>query len=414
MIEAAEFVSALWLTVCLMTVLVRLYRGDRSVVLFVFLVFYVLFALPLSLDLAFGIPGYSQAPGLLQASEDPRVRLLYCAFMDMIPLIWLGFLNPRTTHNSQTAKALRALRKLRPMLLTLLLCPMVVVLFAPNPSLYLDYGFIVSDHVNNAASAFHSVVMGTSFLAAMAGAGIIAGARRVWMAFIIVLPFIGVSAWLNGKRAVVAIAVAMIIAALWLAGRLPKRRLAIAGIAATLVLSSFSYLYQSYIRQIGTDTVVSRDFYENVRIDYARDSRVKMALYAELYPTVSPILEFRGQSALFDLTAWIPRSLWSDKPYPYALYFTSSMLGSPPTDRGWVMTTSFLDEAIANFSWFGLAIGPVIIGFLCRIGDSTNDLFIGLLTAMVVSMLLAVELVAFAPLFVLWSILVVHKKVRIA
>lgn len=414
MVEAAEIVSSLWLTLCLLVVLVRLYRGDRSVVLFVFLAFYVLFVLPLPLDLAFGIPEYSQEPGFLYASRDPGVRVLYCAFVDVVPLIWLNFLRRRGSATAQTASALSAVRRLRPILLTVLLSPIVVVIFAPNPLLYLNYAFIVTDQVNSAAAGFHSLVMSTAFLAIVAGAGIIAGARRVWTAFIVVLPFLGISAWLNGKRTVVAVAVAMILAALWLTGRLARRKLAIAFVVAILVVSSFSYLYQSYIRRIGVATTSSSDLYENARIDYTRDSRVKMALFAELYPSVSPILEFRGQSALFNLTAWIPRSMWPDKPYPYAVYFTSAMLGSSPVDRGWGMTTSVLDEAIANFSWFGLALGPVLIGLLCRIGDSTNDLLIALVTAIVVSLLLAVELVAFAPLFILWLALIIRRKVRIS
>jgi len=414
MIETAEIVSSLWLAICLLVVLGRLYQGYRSVVLFVFLVFYVLFALPLLLDLAFGIPEYSQEPGFLYASQDPMVRVLYCAFVDVIPLIWLRFLKRQKMSTAQTVSALAAVRRLRPILFTVLLSPIAAVMFAPNPLLYLNYAFIVTDQVSTTTSAYHSLVMSTAYLATMAAAGIIAGARRVWTAFVVVVPFLAIAAWLSGKRIVVAIAIAMVLAALWLAGRLPRRRLAIAFVVATLVVSSFSYLYQSYTRRIGVATALSSDVYENARIDYARDSRVKMVLFAELYPSVSPILEFRGQSALFNLTAWIPRSLWPDKPYPYAVYFTSAMLNSSPVDRGWGMTTSVLDEAIANFSWFGLALGPIVLGLLCRVGDSTNDLLIALLTAIVVSLLLAVELVAFAPLFLLWLALVVRKKVRIS
>src|ERR1022692_1639580 len=169
-----------------------------------------LFALPLPFDLAFGIPQYSQEPGLFYASQDPAVRVLYCAFVDIIPLIWLSFLKRQRGQTTETARALIAVRRLRPILFAVLLSPIFVVMFAPNPSLYLNYAVILTGQASNAASVFHSLVMGTSILATMAGAGIIAGARRVWTAFIFVLPFLGISAWLNGKRAVVAITVAMI------------------------------------------------------------------------------------------------------------------------------------------------------------------------------------------------------------
>jgi hypothetical protein len=78
------------------------------------------------------------------------------------------------------------------------------------------------------------------------------------------------------------------------------------------------------------------------------------------------------------------------------------------------MTTSIFDEAIANGSWFGLLAASLVIGILCRIGDSCSDVLVFLLTAIVASLLLTVELVAFAPLALLWVMMIVRAKVSFA
>jgi len=102
------------------------------------------------------------------------------------------------------------------------------------------------------------------------------------------------------------------------------------------------------------------------------------------------------------------------KPLTYACYFTSAMRGSSPQDWGWGMTTSIFDEAIANGSWFGLLAASLVIGILCRIGDSCSDVLVFLLTAIVASLLLTVQLVAFAPLALIWVMMIVRAKVRFA
>jgi hypothetical protein len=139
-----------------------------------------------------------------------------------------------------------------------------------------------------------------------------------------------------------------------------------------------------------------------------------MAIFAELHPSTMSILEFRGQSLIFYATAYIPRAMWPGKPLTYACYFTSAMLGSSPQDWGWGMTTSIFDEALANGSWLGLLAASLVIGVLCRIGDSCSNVLVFLLTAIVASLLLTVELVAFAPLVLLWVMMIVSAKVRFA
>ena len=417
MIPYVQFGTLVWLTWALIIALRRIIAGDRSTILLVFLVFYAFFALPLLFDLVLGSCSYLAEPGFVYAERDNAVNVIYCLFIALVPLIWSGFLRAHSSRHFRPEEALRKLRRLRLPLVLLLFMPIALVWWAPDPALYLKYAFVVTENLGKTVtdvSRFHSYVMASSFIVTIAGAGLVAGAERPWRCLMLVAPFLAAAVWLNGKRTVLVVALIMTMTSLWLSGRLRGRKMLIAVAVSVSLIGGFSYWYQLAVRDIGPSVAANSDVYENFRVDYARDSRVKMAIFGELHPSTMSIMEFRGQSLIFYATAYIPRAMWPGKPLTYACYFTSAMLGSSPQDWGWGMTTSIFDEALANGSWLGLLAAPLVIGVLCRIGDSCSDVLVFLLTAIVASLLLTVELVAFAPLVLIWVTMIVRAKVRFA
>jgi len=180
--------------------------------------------------------------------------------------------------------------------------------------------------------------------------------------------------------------------------------------ALTLAFAAFSVLYQSQLR--GFTEVEWSKRYNNIRLDYGRDHMMRLTLFAELHSESPPVLEHRGQSLLFDLTMLIPREIWPEKPWPYAVYATAAAFRVPVRYLGWGVTTSWLEEAVANFGWPGLLLGPLLIGSICRIGDSQPDTIVCLLTILVSSMLLAVQVGAFAPLIPIWMFALLAVRAR--
>ena len=145
--------------------------------------------------------------------------------------------------------------------------------------------------------------------------------------------------------------------------------------------------------------------YNNFRIDLGRDDVIKLAIYAELNPNRVQILDYSGQSLWFNCVCFIPRSLYPDKPWPYAVYVTSAhLMHTRARPLGWTMTTSWLDESIANLSWAGMAIGPALFPIICRLGDRSSSRLTQILTILVGSLFLVVQLIAFLPLFALWIV----------
>jgi hypothetical protein len=221
---------------------------------------------------------------------------------------------------------------------------------------------------------------------------------------------VGLAIWMNGKRYIVAEALMLVILALWYRGAATGKKLAWTVASGAIALCVFSVVYQSNMRGISFDPLSRDTTLENARIDYTRDSRVKMAIYSEIYPERMRILEYRGQNLVYYATLLVPTTVWQDKPYSYASYFTSAMLNTYPQKIGWGMTTGVFDEAIADLGLLGILIGPLLVRWLCSAGDSVHGWGTHILTCLVACLLMSVQLTAFLPLLLMWLISLITNK----
>ncbi len=410
----ATVVVVLWLTILVGRAARALARGDRRSVLFVQIVFYVFFGLPLVLDLLVGPPTFTYQRGFLLGQEDRTTNLIYLAYMAMVPLgLSAAGGPPLTDDHAPPTQHLRGW--VRVFAWTAMLALPFVVVLAPAPEEYAQY----AAYVGNAPGAnrgYHAIVLLAATLAVIAGVLVLTAPETPAPLRIATLPFLAVGVWIHGKRSIVALALLLTLYLLWTRGLLRGRRFIAAAVASVLVLAAFSYTYQAELQRVDTspaarnETVKESPIYVNYRIDYGRDAVTRQTIYAELHPDELRVLEFRGQSLLFDVAFFIPRRAWPGKPYPYAVYATAAMFDLPPRDMGWGITTSWLEEAIANFGWLGMLLGPLVPALVCRIGDRQRSPFAGLLTVTVASLLLILQLIAFLPLFVLWVAAVIRRR----
>jgi hypothetical protein len=217
---------------------------------------------------------------------------------------------------------------------------------------------------------YHSVVTDATMVAGLACMSLLMRPRSNWISRVYAVAGCFGAIWLNGKRYIVAMIITWALAVFccrpaW--KRTTKTLVAAAGIA---LIAGFSLLYQFNLRDM--DSTTAGYLYESYRIDFGRDHGIKLALHKELDESERPLLEYRGQSVLFALTFWVPRSWWPDKPYPYYVYYTGAVLDVPTryTWLGWGVTNSWLDEAIANFGLLGMILGILLPGLVCRGGQN--------------------------------------------
>ncbi|MGW9126051.1 hypothetical protein ACWGPW_13685 [Paenibacillus chitinolyticus] len=402
MIDLVKIITIAWGTAWLIAAIKQLSQGTKSTVWFIMIIWYTFFIVPLILDLSLGSPHYGGYKGLRIAANDPNANLIYCLYMCVVPLVFYLFGRAKKVHIEQSSTKPHKL--LIAVLQILMISPVVVACFSPHPELYLKYGSIIAEMENFPEAEQFNKIVSLCTLVSVAAVGILLmlRPRLTVFSFVPYLPWLFLAVWLNGKRAVFIMALVLIVYAYYQKGKIKGLKLLGALILSVSLMAGFSNFYQNELRYEQMGITDSDDIYKNVRVDFGRDDRTKMTIYAELHPQTMKILDYRGQSLLFDLTFFVPRSMWPDKPWPYAVYFTSAMFMMPPDYLGFGMTTSWLEEAIANFGWFGMLIGPLFIALLCRIGDSLQSRLLKSLSLLVAGLFLVVHLAAFMPLFLIW------------
>jgi hypothetical protein len=412
-VNVLNLLTFAWLTAWAGLAMKRLVRGDRDTILFLLLAFWLFFGAPLGLDLAMGVPAFDTFPGATLAVADAATNSVYCAFVAFVPVCWWYTARTpakqrgRTLGSSGLSATLAA--RLRPVLVVVLLTPLPVAMFAPKPEVYLVYGATAQELLTVEQDAYHSIVVLSALSAVAAALTLLLLSDRTRLAHVLaVIPPVLVANWLGGKRSIVAITIMFTAYVAWQKGHLRGSRVVVAAVVAAAAMAGFSTFYQGNVRNVMARA--DRSIYENVRTDYGRDAVTKLAIYAELYPARVRILEYRFESFLFNVACYCPRKWWRDKPWPYPYYATSAMLLIPPQMLTWGVTTSCLDEAIANVGWGGMLVGPLWISLFCRIGDRFKSAIVRMVTLLLTLLLLVVNFSVCAPIFLSWVFLVVWTR----
>jgi len=423
MLTLVNILTFLWLAAFAGHSLLSMSRGDKRSIHFPIMVHFLFCGLPLLLDELFGKPDYPVFPGFFDATRDTLTSYIYCAYVAFVPLLWKCLLlATKCTGNSELHTRyyqahLRGIPPLKPMtrmiMLLLLTSPIFAVITSPDPIRYIHFSTTLRAQVSDVFLEGHNRVALFTRFSVIAAAVLLANAPpRVWGKMpdlsnaIMTISFMLLSIWLQGKRSLVALALVLYILAVHYRGALRGRKLRAYIVASLLILFSYSFFFQIYSGR------VTRSLYENIRVDYGRDDVIKTTIYAELNPEEMRILEYRGQSFLFHLTTLVPRDICPDKPLPYAQYLTSAIFYAYPRFWGWGMTTSILEECIANVGWLGMLLAPLFLAIFCRIGDASNSSLTRLLTPLLACLLLAVELTSFYPLFLLWVVLNSRERIN--
>ncbi|WP_342475615.1 hypothetical protein NST70_02140 [Weizmannia sp. FSL K6-0777] len=414
MFELINFIILLWGFFWLILAVKKIISGEKYTIYFAFIMFFFFFYVPVLLDTIIGKPNYTYELGFILSSQDKVTLYIYLLYIFIIPVIWwVTGKNKKRFNKYDKDNSMLNGYILRLLLYISLVSPLIAVVFAPQPSIYLHYGAVLTENMYGEISDYHTLLSSLTFLSVISGISLILTNKNFsFLVFFLIIFFIGVDCWINGKRAIMALAVMLLIYSLWNKNVFNKSVLILTSICSCLFILLFSNLYQNSLRYEKEQISSFNEKYHNFRVDFGRDDVTKMAIYAELHPENLKILEYRGQSLLFDLTMFIPRDFWPNKPWPYAVYLTSALLMLPIQYFGWSMTTSWLEEAIANFSWFGFILGPLWISVICRIGDAHKNILIKSLTIIVSCLFIVLQLAAFAPFFILWLLLIIIDMVR--
>lgn len=227
---------------------------------------------------------------------------------------------------------------------------------------------------------------------------------------IVLLLFIPINSYIHGKRSIVALFLFVSIGVMYVT-EVVSRRTLVKVIASTAIF--FYFFLQLYGKNIDTSGSLL-EMMKGLRIDFSRDYTLKFVIYYDILNEKS-VLPYAGASYLFLLTFFIPRDMWSDKPFPYAVYVTNSFFGDFGGNYlyGWGLTTSFVSEAVSNLGYFGLLLFPVFYVYFLRKADMLNVLGLRVFAYLIMTLLLIIHPVAIMTLILLFFMFLLLSKFRI-
>ncbi|MBN2980651.1 oligosaccharide repeat unit polymerase [Cohnella algarum] len=379
----------------------------------VLLVYYAIFTFPLILDTFIGIASYStRSQFIYEISSYDTVTNLAFNLINMFVFIVLFYYKKEF----QISFMFKGNFYLKLLLVLISILPLVLLIIYIDKIPSFKYASLIGlSKTNDEIYGLYKLFLNTTIISVLSGMVylIITPKRHIYISWVVYLSiFVGL--YMNGKRLVVFLFFALLIFKFYLHYKNKILTIGISIVSIGIILI-FNSLYSSYLESSYQLDKFGENEYLQFRIDYSRDHNVKMAIYKELHSGEKRILEYRGQSFLYNIAFFIPREKWQNKPYPYGVYVTSASLGLFSAENlGWQMTTSLLDESIANF---GIVLGLIcflsIVFLVIKFGNKfKDDILVFSLTSFVLLLFLTMQF-SFSSMFIVpWVVLILIKSKR--
>ena len=396
-------------------------RKNSSISNFVILILYVFCVVPIILNYIIGIPKYEVTywyKPFISPMKNENVNIIYDLYIFITILFLYLFLATKKPKddlkNENTLTSLYNNNKIISIFLILL--PILLIIITGSFKNYLTFNVATSRGFEDIKALkmmtpclLISVI--TYFSITFKGKMNI---KKVIMSFI----YFFVIVWISGKRFMIAnilILIVFYITNLDLEEKTRKKFLKYMPILF-IMLISFSAFYLIKVRPM-KDTSTS-GVYEMLRVDFGRDDVIKYVINEELI-NENRILDYRGETIIGLIGSFIPRKLWTNKPYPHYMYLTSSILGINKLDLPAGTTPCFLEMTICNFGIMGMPIGVLSLLLLCFFADRIKDIDKKGISLIILSVLLTQSMDVYLVLILFYFAMKLlehmfkNKKIRI-
>lgn len=400
------FVASLFLSKVTLDIINR----KISTLSFVYIIFYIFYIIPMLVDYTF--PNIFYKLYNYTDSFYNESTIFFSIVINFIIVLYFIFSYKTIKMTvSFDVKNIIIKKIMRLAVLFLIVLILILVIRSPNPIIYLDYGAVIADY-NPILREYHAMLaMFCRLLIFFAAIDFLfINKNKYGYIFYFLIAFF--ACWLGGKRSFVAYSLLIFVLSLFFSSKISPKRILPTLIAVVIFFISFTSFYQNNVRDFDDKSSVEK--MENILIDYSRLQNERYVIF-NLLNGRENILPYSGASFLYSLTFYIPRSVWADKPYPYAVYYTNHFFGiDDVNDRlGWGLTTGLLDESIANFYWFGIIFYLSLIHCMVRYNDRNMNSFSGLLGIVVACLMIIIHFAAFSYIFVFWVFVnIISRKKR--
>lgn len=395
----------------------------------VWLIVFVLYIVPLYIDYLYMLPDYKDFMyGFIDCRKDNLTNVIFDLFF--IYLQW-RILYSKSYQRDNVCTEFNLTPFLRSLLyLGIVLAPLAVILLIRKPFLLYTFGWRELGIID--PPRFYDFAEQLSYFSSSCCLLLLFdNAKGKWFQRLCALLFLYVSLSIQGKRAILFFVIICIFIIFYfdLINRI-KNNFHWKGYL--LRISVVAVLGAIYMIAASVDVHVSRgssysdpnQMVTTQRIDFFRDDRVRMAIYAEMHPDKMKILDYRCQTILPDVFGLFPISYLRDRigigRKTYQTYFTCALAHESSKDPyvvrdyNW-MTVCCISEFISNF---GLILSFIFIPILfikfSRIVDKLKYPFnlLAMFSFVLVNLFDAVYVIVYIEILCIYYLFAKKRKIN--
>lgn len=363
------FFEVILVTISVITTINIIRKKKYSLFTLVFFMYEILYVLPVIFYWILGLPDYKHLIGYNIAVNDKTTDIVYCILITSGVLIFYFYLIKKNKMDVNSKmfpeiKLNKFVEKNRRVIILLLMffsiLPLLGIILSPNPKVYITtLGYFSNPYYQpNQNEIIYREA--TRFIVPVAFISLILIRflsenilTRLFSIFCIIFFVL-----FEGKRTSFAFLIfALVFVGIFKSNnnKVKKNRMISSLIIASLIILIYFYMYGLIS---GKNEVSSISLIDNFRQYFFRDADMKLAIYWRLHPQNYYLLDYSGQSLLYDILFYIKRDFWPNKPWPYDMYATCGALGlSNFTYFNWNVQVSWLSELLANWGIIGFFIG---------------------------------------------------------
>lgn len=409
-----------WILITLTTYIfvksiIYIVKRKSGMIEFCIIIFYVFNCLPILLDYMIGMPVYnSWFYNLERAMENRDVGIIYDIYMIIVAIVFLLYQvvssskSKKIENMSNVNNKVILDKKCKYLLIFLSVLPHLYIILTGNLKNFFTYESLSARNLGemsiNLINIFNQISI-VSFFYLYFYVSNFKNSKIVLVLYIFSI------CWIDGKRYIV-LTILLMYVFLYMKSYKIKYNYKKFLKYIVVIFCIFAIFYSIYAKNKMENVYkVSNDkisFYTDFRINFGRDDVVKFVIMREFIEN-NPILEYRGESVLSSIGMLVPRAIWNNKPYPHYRYLSAAIYNTNISNIPSGMTPSVFEMGIANFSYLGILITPIIMIALCFFGDRRKSIMEQSIYLIILSNLLTQSLDAAMGFIIILIIMFFYK-----
>ena len=373
----SELIAIIVTTLICFRPIKRILKGKGNIVHFCIITFYVMQVIPLWIKVFWGIDEtLAIYPNMYVAMSDEMTGYFYSLFVVLVEgmFAFLSRTLPYKSHSLIDLKGIynkvQTVRFLKVVLFFGMFVSVVAVFAAPNPEIYKEFSYFYTNRVDslNVSRIYHYSVIAMANRIVLFCILLFYLLNKNSKLNIFVYIAIAIMTWINGKRTLFTFALIGILGIDFLNKKYRDNTFKfIAKILFFLVIVLGYFLIYIDLTGKGSTT----NFLNLYSLYFARMSNVQTSIFDIL--NEHTMMDYWGQSMLYNFFFWIPRSIWETKPVIFSKYFTAYVMGYTTIDINWQFQVNIWTEYIANFGFWGILLGVLAIYVIARLSEKSNS-----------------------------------------